>query len=197
MPRYYSIAGRNREMLEEAMTQQANARSIRDEMIQAQNVAKELEGWVTELRAEKQHVIKELSRMKEERDANLEKLQKEVAELKENEPLTKESAVEEYKPSNDFQEVVAKTTSTYFSEGFELCKKHIGLFHPNLDIQDLQINLEMADEEEDEENGDLVNNPSPQQASQCNFFFGEINVILTLIRCTLFLHIVSSSYFSL
>ena len=65
-------------------------------------MAKELEGWVTELRAEKQHVIKELRRMKEERDANLEKLQKEVAELKENEPLTKESAVEEYKPSNDF-----------------------------------------------------------------------------------------------
>ena len=40
-------------------------------MIQAQNVAKELEGRVAELKAEKQHYAEELSRMKEEHDAAL------------------------------------------------------------------------------------------------------------------------------
>ena len=42
-----------REMRGEAMTQQANVASILDEMSQVQKVAKELEGRVTELEAEK------------------------------------------------------------------------------------------------------------------------------------------------
>ena len=82
-------------MREEAMTQQANAESIRDEMIWAQNAVKELEDRVVELEIEKQHIAEELRKVKEERDADLERLQKEVADLKEREALAKTSAIEE------------------------------------------------------------------------------------------------------
>ena len=40
-------------MREETMTQQANAKSIRDEMLRAQSVAKDLEGRVVKLEAKK------------------------------------------------------------------------------------------------------------------------------------------------
>ncbi|GFZ05555.1 hypothetical protein Acr_17g0011270 [Actinidia rufa] len=57
-----SIAGRSRELQEEVMTQQAHIGSIRDEMVWAQNVAKELESRITELEAKKQHTVEELRR---------------------------------------------------------------------------------------------------------------------------------------
>ncbi|GFY93893.1 hypothetical protein Acr_09g0003390 [Actinidia rufa] len=48
-----SLIDRNREMREEAMTQQANAGFIRDEMVRAKSVAKDLESRLTELEAKK------------------------------------------------------------------------------------------------------------------------------------------------
>ena len=47
------------------MIQQASARSIQDEMVQAQNVAKERESRVAELKAKKKHTVKKLRRMEE------------------------------------------------------------------------------------------------------------------------------------
>ncbi|GFZ08190.1 hypothetical protein Acr_19g0011270 [Actinidia rufa] len=118
------------------MTQQANARSIWDEMIQPQNVVKELEGWAAKLEIEKQHIAKELRRIKEEHDAALERHEKEVAELKRKDAFFKESAIEGFS-SNNYMEIVEKAASTYFNKGFNLCKKQIGLLRPNLNIQDL------------------------------------------------------------
>ena len=69
-----SLAGRTREMQEEAMTQQANVGSIRDEMVRAQSMAKDLEGRVAELVAKKQHAVEELRRVKEKNDTDLERL---------------------------------------------------------------------------------------------------------------------------
>ena len=60
--------------------------------------------------------------MKEECDADLERHPKEVDELKDNEALAKDSAVEEFKSSDDFQEAMEKEASTYFGEGFNLFK---------------------------------------------------------------------------
>ena len=117
------LVGCSKEMLDEALTQQANARSIRDEMVWDQNVAKDLEGRVAELEAKKQHVVEELKRMKEDHDATLERHEKEMAELKEKKTLAKTSAIEEYKSSNDFKKSMEKAVSMYFGEGFDLCKK--------------------------------------------------------------------------
>ena len=56
--------------------------------------------------AREQQDIEELRKTKEDRDATMERLEKEVFELKKKEVLIKKSAIEEYKSSNDFQEVV-------------------------------------------------------------------------------------------
>ena len=54
--------------------------------------------------------------------------------------------------------------SKYFGEGFDLCKKQIRRLHLVLDIQDMEIDDELAREEdegedEDGEEGDQDNNP--------------------------------------
>ena len=49
--------------------------------------------------------------------------------------------------------------SRYFGEGFDLCKKQIGRLHPEIDIQDMEIDHELAQEEEDEEKGNQDNIP--------------------------------------
>ncbi|GFZ05189.1 hypothetical protein Acr_17g0007610 [Actinidia rufa] len=76
---------------------------------------------------------------------------KEVDKLKEKELLAKKSSIEEYKSSDEFQEVVEQEASRYFGEGFDLCKKQINCLHPNLNIQDMGIDAELAEEEEEEE----------------------------------------------
>ncbi|GFZ06700.1 hypothetical protein Acr_18g0008700 [Actinidia rufa] len=103
------------------------------------------------------HTAEKLKRMKEDHDVALERLEKEMAELREKEVLAKKSPVEEYKSSNDFQEAIEKAASTYF----DLCKKEIGLIHPNLNIQDLQIDHELIEEDEDEEKDELDNSHPP------------------------------------
>ncbi|GFZ19843.1 hypothetical protein Acr_28g0005480 [Actinidia rufa] len=92
-----------REMREEAMTQQANASSFRDEMTCAQKVAKDLEG--------------------------------------------------------RYKEVMDGAASSYFGKCFDLCKKQIGILHPNLDNLDLQIDLDLVDEDKEEEKDVPNTNP--------------------------------------
>ena len=53
-------------------------------------------------------------------------------------------------------------TSSYFGEGFYLYKKQIGLLHPNLDIQDLQIDPDLVKEDDEKEKGKLDDNPLSQ-----------------------------------
>ena len=47
--------------------------------------------------------------------------------------------------------MVEQATSKYFGEGFDLCKREIVRLHLELDIQDLEIDDELAKEGEDEE----------------------------------------------
>ena len=44
-------------------------------------------------------------------------------------------------------------TFSYFGERFDLCKKQINLLHPDLDINDLQIDPGLVEGNEDEEEG--------------------------------------------
>ncbi|GFZ21595.1 hypothetical protein Acr_29g0007570 [Actinidia rufa] len=51
---------------------------------------------------------------------------------------------------------VELAASRYFGEGFDLCKKQVGHLHPELNIQDLEIDDKLAKEgQEDEEKGDI------------------------------------------
>ena len=72
--------------------------------------------------------------MKDDHAATLERSEKEVADLKEKEVLVQKSAVEDYKALDDLQETMEQATSKYFGEDFDLCNKHIGRLHPDLDI---------------------------------------------------------------
>ncbi|GFZ20945.1 hypothetical protein Acr_29g0001070 [Actinidia rufa] len=74
---------------------------------------------------------------------NPERLEKEIDEHKAREVLARKSAVEEYKTLDDFQEIVEQAASRYYGEGFDLCKKQIGHFHPELDIEDMEIDDEL------------------------------------------------------
>ncbi|GFS32018.1 hypothetical protein Acr_00g0020440 [Actinidia rufa] len=139
-----SLARLGREIREEAMTQQALGLF-----------------W---LRA-----VEELKKTNEDHDAAVARFEKEVADLKDKSVLAKKSAIEEYKSSDDFQEVVEQVTSKYFGEGFNLYKKQIGRLHPDLDIQDMGIDAELTEEEEEEEEkgeegeekGEIDNSISP------------------------------------
>ncbi|GFS30394.1 hypothetical protein Acr_00g0011680 [Actinidia rufa] len=133
---------------------QACAALVEVEMAHAQQLAKKFERQLAELRAKEQHAIKEFRNANENRDATMERLKKEVAELKEKSVLTKKSAIEEYKSSDDFHEVVEQSASMYFGEGFEL------LVEEGEGEEDEEEPSEEK-EEKNEENGEQDNNHDP------------------------------------
>ncbi|XP_057464218.1 uncharacterized protein LOC130753999 [Actinidia eriantha] len=151
------------------MTQQALAISVGREMASVQKLTTELERQAAERRAREQQAVEELKKTKEDHNATVARFEKEVADLKDKSVLAKKSAIEEYKSSDDFQEVVEQAASKYFGESFDLYKKQIGRLQPDLDIQDMGIDAELAEEEEEEEEkgeegeekGEIDNSLSP------------------------------------
>ncbi|GFS32914.1 hypothetical protein Acr_00g0025310 [Actinidia rufa] len=92
--------------------------------------------------------------MKEDRDTTMVRLKEELAELKKGEALAKRRAIEEFKSSDDFQGAVEFTSSKYFGENFDFCKRQLVRLYLNLNIQDMGIDADLLKEEEkkDEEN---------------------------------------------
>ncbi|GFS30442.1 hypothetical protein Acr_00g0011920 [Actinidia rufa] len=123
-------------------------------------VVENLDNRVAKLEAKKQRAEEELRKFKEAHDVDMEKHEKEMAEMKRKEALTKSSIIYEFKSSDKYKEAVEEAVSSYFGEGFDVCNKQIGTLHPNLDIQDLQINPNLVDEDEENEKNELdVNLP--------------------------------------
>ncbi|GFS46165.1 hypothetical protein Acr_00g0100540 [Actinidia rufa] len=85
-------------------------------------VVKDLEGRVAKLEIEKQHAD-ELRKFKEEHDIAMKKHEKKMAKMRRREAFTKTSAIDEFKALDDYKEVVEEAASSYFGEGFDLCKK--------------------------------------------------------------------------
>ncbi|GFS33729.1 hypothetical protein Acr_00g0030260 [Actinidia rufa] len=88
-------------------------------------------------------------RDKESSDLTMEKFEKKVVELKGKENLAKNLAVDEFKASKECKEAVEEETFLYFDEGFNLCKKYFSLRFPNLDIDDMEINPDLAKGDKD------------------------------------------------
>ena len=129
-------------------------------MTHAQQVPKDLEGRVANLEADKQRADEELKRFKDEYDVSMEKHEKEMAKIRRREALTRTSAIDEFKVSDEHKEAVERANSLYFGEGFDLCKKQISILHLDLDIHDQHINPDLVDEyEEEEKNMPDVNLP--------------------------------------
>ena len=78
-----------------------------------------------------------------------------------------------------------------------MCKKQIGLLHPNLNIQDLWIDPDMVeeDEEEDEEEEkeELDTNPLPSRHLSVYFPPFRNGDTITINKIIVFLHIYFSS----
>ena len=80
---------------------------------------------MVELKVQNRQAAEKLAKAKDERDATADKLAKLemlVVELRNRVARSKLLVVEEFKSSDDFQEVVETTASKYFGEGFEFCK---------------------------------------------------------------------------
>ena len=89
--------------------------------------------------------------MKEDRDTEVGRLQKQVA-------TPKKTPIEEFRSSNDFQEVVKLMFSKYFGKGFIFCKRQLTRHHLDLgiDLEGMGIDQDLLEEEEDaaEEKGE-------------------------------------------
>ncbi|GFZ05323.1 hypothetical protein Acr_17g0008950 [Actinidia rufa] len=81
----------------------------------------------------------------------MEKHEKEIIEMRRREALTKMSAIDEFKALDEYKEAVEGAASSYFDEGFDLCKKQINILHLDLDVHDLQIDPNLVDKDEEEE----------------------------------------------
>ena len=81
----------------------------------------------------------------------MEKHEKEMVEMRRKEALVNTSSVDEFKAFDEYKKAVEGATSSYFSEGFDLCKKYINILHPDLDIHDLKIDPDLVDKDEEEE----------------------------------------------
>ncbi|GFZ08744.1 hypothetical protein Acr_20g0005520 [Actinidia rufa] len=80
-----------------------------------------------------------LKRDEESSDLAAEKFMEEVAELKRKENLAKKLAIDKFKVSEEYKEVVEEEVPSYFGEGFDLCKKQLSPRFLDIDIDDMQI----------------------------------------------------------
>ncbi|GFZ09947.1 hypothetical protein Acr_21g0005460 [Actinidia rufa] len=122
--------------------------------------------------------VKELTEEKGRENENFDltkrELEKEIAELVEKEngvievvELAKVSTLVELKASEGYSEALTLEASKFYSEGFALCKKQIKLHFPNLNIDDLKIDLDLAEEvDEGEVDGDATLADDPPMCNQ-------------------------------
>ncbi|PSS07223.1 Glyceraldehyde-3-phosphate dehydrogenase, testis-specific like [Actinidia chinensis var. chinensis] len=79
------------------------------------------------------------------------RLEAEVAELTRKLAQAKELAIEEFKSSEDFKVAITDSAATYFSKGFEFCKRQLLHQFPNLgvDVANMEMDAGFAEEEEE------------------------------------------------
>ncbi|GFZ03787.1 hypothetical protein Acr_16g0004110 [Actinidia rufa] len=80
-----------------------------------------------------------------------------VAELTNKLAKAKELAIEDFKASGEFKAAVIDSAATYFSEGFEFCKRQLLHQYPNLgvvDVANMAMDPSFAEEEEARKEGE-------------------------------------------
>ncbi|GFZ15648.1 hypothetical protein Acr_25g0000570 [Actinidia rufa] len=93
------------------------------ELVKAQNRAVKAENRLAELNEEGSEAGTEVDDLKAT-----------VAELKNKLAKAKELAIEDFKASGEFKGSVIDSAATYFSEGFEFCKRQLLYQYPNLGV---------------------------------------------------------------
>ncbi|GFZ10626.1 hypothetical protein Acr_22g0000240 [Actinidia rufa] len=140
-----SLALRSQEHLHDMDFHMARADSAELELVKAQNRA---------VKAENR--LAELSEEGSKPGAEVDDLKATVAELTNKLAKAKELAIEDFKPSGEFKAAVIDSATTYFSEGFEFCKRQLLHQFPNLgvDVANMAMDPSFAEEEEARKEGE-------------------------------------------
>ena len=79
-----------------------------------------------------------------------------VVELRETVSRAKKLVVDEFKSLSEFLETVEDSTSKYFGEGFDFCKRQLRLHHPNLaiNLEDMGLDHDLLVKEEEGKEGE-------------------------------------------
>ncbi|GFY96585.1 hypothetical protein Acr_11g0008910 [Actinidia rufa] len=123
----------------------ARADSAELELVKAQNRA---------VKAENR--LAELSEEGSKPDSEVDDLKATVAELTNKLAKAKELAIEDFKASGEFKAAVIDSAATYFSEGFEFCKRQLLHQFPDLgvDVANMAMDPSFAEEEEARKEGE-------------------------------------------
>ncbi|GFZ12654.1 hypothetical protein Acr_23g0010390 [Actinidia rufa] len=134
-----SLAICSQEHLHEIDFQMARADSAELELVKTQKRALKAENKLAEL-------SEDVSKPGNEVDD----LKATVAELTNKLAKAKELAIEDFKASGEFKAAVTDSAATYFSEGFEFCKRQLLHQFPNLgvDVANMAMDPSFAEEEE-------------------------------------------------
>ncbi|GFY96575.1 hypothetical protein Acr_11g0008810 [Actinidia rufa] len=140
-----SLALRSQEHLHDMDFHMARADSAELELVKAQNRAVKAENRLAELNEERS-----------EADTEVDDLKATVAELTNKLAKAKELAIEDFKASGEFKAAVIDSAATYFSEGFEFCKRQLLHQYPNLgvDVANMAMDPSFAEEEEARKEGE-------------------------------------------
>ncbi|GFS45589.1 hypothetical protein Acr_00g0096950 [Actinidia rufa] len=133
------------ENLHEIDFQMARADSAELELVKTQNRALKAENKLAELSEEGSKPGNEVGDLKAT-----------VAELTKKLVTAKELAIEDFKASGEFKAAVTDSAATYFSEGFEFCKRQLLHQFPNLgvDVANMAMDPSFAEEEEAAKEGE-------------------------------------------
>ncbi|GFZ01917.1 hypothetical protein Acr_15g0005260 [Actinidia rufa] len=134
-----SLALRSQEHLHDIDFHMAHADSAELELVKAQKRAVKAENRLAELSEEGSKPGTEVDDLKAT-----------VAELTNKLAKAKELAIEDFKASGEFKAAVTDSAATYFSEGFEFCKRQLLHQFPNLgvDVANMAMDPNFAEEEE-------------------------------------------------
>ncbi|GFY93183.1 hypothetical protein Acr_08g0015790 [Actinidia rufa] len=134
-----SLALRNQEHLHDIDFHMARADSAELELVKAQKRAVKAENRLAELSEEGSKPGTEVDDLKAT-----------VAELTNKLAKAKELAIEDFKASGEFKAAVTDSAATYFSDGFEFCKRQLLHQFPNLgvDVANMAMDPSFAEEEE-------------------------------------------------
>ncbi|XP_057496282.1 uncharacterized protein LOC130781195 [Actinidia eriantha] len=164
-----SLVEQVRRLREGVETRDVTISSLKGEFEQARREALIYQKRVAEIKDDKENVAAAKALF----DLAREKLEKEVAELKRKEKEVAEAVVEhakmlavtEFKASEEYGAALTLEASRYYGEGFDLCKKQIKLRFPDLDIDNMEIDPNLAEEGDDDGKVDgdatLVEDPIP------------------------------------
>ncbi|GFZ19567.1 hypothetical protein Acr_28g0002720 [Actinidia rufa] len=101
---------------------------------------------LAEVSAKEKKAVEEV----ESRNKEVARLEALVADLEKSQALAKGRIIIEFKESEDYQEALMGSSSSYFGDGFDFCKRTLVHHHPDLGINldDMEMDQEFLEKEE-------------------------------------------------